>query len=256
QRQAAQILQVARRTVEHRVLWLARLATHFHANRLANASLAGPFQLDELESFVANRYQPVTVPVLIDRRTLFLVATSVGALRRKGRMTPRQRRLRAEHERRHGRRPSQSPAAIAAVLERLRLPTGHSPRVVLDSDRKPLYAQLGRRLFGARFLWRPRDAAARRDHRNPLFPINHTNARLRHFLSRLRRRSWCVSKRPEGLLGHLAVAALWVNYARGITNRTRVTPAQALGLAPRPYRHEELLAWRQDWGPLSPPIVT
>jgi hypothetical protein len=49
----------------------------------------------------------------------------------------------------------------------------------------------------------------------------------------------------------LGMAALWANFCRGITNRTRTTPAVALGVATRPFRVEELLAWRQDWGPLS-----
>ena len=44
------------------------------------------------------------------------------------------------------------------------------------------------------------------------------------------------------------VACLWVNYCRPITNRTGTTPAQALALAPRRYREEEVLAWREDWG--------
>jgi len=109
-----------------------------------------------------------------------------------------------------------------------------------------------RALFGSHFQGRTHSATTRRDRRNPLFPIHHTNARLRHFLSRLRRRSWCVSKKSWALKAHLDIAALWINYARGITNRTRTTPAQALGIAPRAYRAEELLAWRQDWGPLSP----
>jgi hypothetical protein len=115
--------------------------------------------------------------------------------------------------------------------------------VVLDSDRKPSYQRIGTELFGDRFLGRTHDAKARRDTRNPLFPINHTNARLRHFLSRLRRRSWCVSKKASGLADHLAIATVWVNYVRGITNRTRTTPAEALGVAPRAYRVEEVLAW-------------
>jgi hypothetical protein len=128
--------------------------------------------------------------------------------------------------------------------------------VVLHSDHQPLYGRLGRGLFGTRFLWRTHDATARRDRANPLFPINHTNARLRHFLSRLRRRTWCVSKRREGLEGHLQIAALWMNYCRGITNRTPTTPAQALGILPRALRSEELLAWRQDWGLLSPSLAS
>jgi hypothetical protein len=246
-RQAARVLHVARRTVEHRLRWLAAHAAAFQQHHLRGVALAGPFQLDELESFEANRYQPVTVPVLIDRHTLFLVATSVGPLRRKGRMTPLQRRRRAAHEARHGRRPTHSARAVRRVLERLRRLTPPSGQVVLESDQKPLYGTLGTRLFGERFVWRAHPASARRDHGNPLFPINHTNARLRHFMARLRRRTWCVSKRRAALAAHLRIAALWVNWCRGITNRTRVTPAQALGLAPRPYRPEEVLAWRVVW---------
>ncbi len=250
-RQAARVLQVARRTVEHRFLWLARHATRYQHNRLSGAALRGPFQLDELETFESNRYQPVTVPVLIHRRTLFLVGTAVGPLRRKGRMTTEQKRRRARHEARHGRRPSQSSRAVRRILARLhRVADPHEP-VVLESDCKPLYERVGRALLGGRFVWSPHPASARRDRTNPLFPINHTNARLRHFLSRLRRRTWCVTKERKWLQGHLEIAALWVNYCRGMTNRTRRTPAQAVGVAARAYRPEEVLGWRQDWARLE-----
>ena len=255
-RQAARVLRVARRTVEHRFAWLARQAADFQANRLAAAHLPGPFQLDEIESFEANRYQPVTVPVLIERRSLFIVATAVGPLRRKGRLSPQQRLRRAAHEASHGRRPSESRQAVRRVLESLRAVAPTATPVVLESDHKPLYRRLGRDLLGRHFAWRAHSASARRDRRNPLFPINHTNARLRHFLARLRRRTWCVTKRREWLQAHLHIAALWSNFCRGITNRTRTTPAQALGLAGRRYRPEEVLAWRQDWGALSPSLPT
>lgn len=251
-RQAAQLLHVARRTIERRFVWLARHARHFHENRLRGRTLAGPFQLDELESFEANRYQPLTVPVLIERKTMFLVASAVGPLRRKGRLTEAQRRRRAEHEARHGRRPSRSAATVRDVLGSLSAVISPHDRAVLESDQKPLYSALGRTIFGSRFDWRPYPASARRDRSNPLFPINHTNARLRHWLSRLRRRSWCVSKRGTALAAHLATAALWANYSRGITNRTRTTPAEALRLIERALRAEELVGWRQDRGSLSP----
>ena len=248
-RQAARCLRVARRTVERRFVWLADHAAHYHGNRLRGALVSGPFQLDEMESFESNRYQPVTVPVLIHRKTFFLVAAAVGPLRRKGRMTRRQREKRCEHEALHGRRPSRSDAAVRRVLEALRPLTAAASPVILDSDHKPLYGRLGREIFGDRFRWRVHSASTRRDRTNPLFPINHTNARLRHFLARLRRRSWCVSKRRRALEDHLGVVALWSNYCRGITNRTGTTPAQALGLAKRAYRAEEVLAWKQNWAP-------
>jgi hypothetical protein len=255
QRQAARVLQVARRTIERRFRWLAEHADGFHRNRLRGAELAGPFQLDEMESFEANRYQPVTVPVLIDRRTFFIVATATGPLRRKGRMTAHQKRRRTEHEKAHGRRPSHSSRVVREVLMNLAGVVGPRRPFVIESDQKPDYGRIGRRLFRERLVWSRHPASARRDRSNPLFPINHTNARLRHFLSRLRRRTWCISKKREDLRRHLAIAALWVNYSRGITNRTAVTPAQALGLLRRPLRPEELLSWRQDWGARSPEIA-
>jgi hypothetical protein len=246
QRQAARFLGVARRTVERRFVWLAGHARSYHRNRLHNATLSGPFQLDELESFESNRFQPVTVPVLIDRATFFVVDSATGPLRRKGRLTPWQRQRRDEHEAAGGRRPSSSARVVRQVLRSLERAVSSSRTVVVESDRKPLYGRLGRELFGGRFCWRAHDASARRDRANPLFPINHTNARLRHFLSRLRRRSWCVSKRRAALEAHIDIAALWINYARGITNRTKTTPAQALGIVPRAYTTSELLAWRQN----------
>jgi len=190
----------------------------------------------------------------VERRTLFIVATAVGPLRRKGRMTRHQRRQRTAHEALHGRRPSRSPMAVRKVLSSLRPIVPRTATVVLESDEKPIYGQVGRVLFGRRFRWNTHSASTRRDRANPLFPINHTNARLRHFLARLRRRTWCVSKRREKLHDHLKIAALWSNFCRGITRRTRTTPAQALGMARRGYRLEEILAWREDWESRSPAL--
>jgi transposase-like protein len=255
QRQCARALRVARRTIEHRFRWLAEHATHFQANRLRARRLEGPFQLDEMETFEGNRYQPVSIAVLIHRSSFFLVAAEVAPLRRKGRLSALQRQRQTAWEALYGRRPSQSTAAVRQVLQQLHFLTDLRSRVILDSDHKPLYGAVGRGLFGRRFVWRRHSASARRDHANPLFPINHTQARLRHFLSRLRRRTWCVSKKRECLRQHLAIATLWSNFCRGITNRTHTTPAQAIGVASRPYRAEEVLGWRQDWAELSPPLT-
>jgi hypothetical protein len=254
-RQAARALQVARRTVEHRFRWLASHAYHYQYQQLRGACLRGRYQLDELESFESNRYQPVSVPVLIERDTFFIVATAVAPLRRKGRLSALQRRRLAQYEALHGRRRTLSAKAVRAVLSRLRELVAPDGPVRLDSDRNPSYGSIGRALFGKRFRWHRHSATARRDRSNPLFPINHTNARLRHFLARLRRRTWCVSRLRECLQQHLQIAALWSNFCRGITNRTRITPAQQMGVATRPYRPEEVLGWRQDWDTGMAPVA-
>src|SRR5262245_59486761 len=148
QRQAASVLGVARRTVERRFVWLGLHCRGFHRNHLERAVLEGPFQLDEFESFESNRYQPLTIPVLIDRRTLFVVGSAVAPLRRKGRMTTLQRQRRTEHEAEHGRRPSESSKSVRSVMHVLARVVPKTTAVVLDSDHKPTYQSIGRQLSG------------------------------------------------------------------------------------------------------------
>ena len=70
---------------------------------------------------------------------------------------------------------------------------------------------------------------------------------------RLRRRSWLVSKRRRYLHAQMQLFTVYRNYVRQRFNRDRppATPAQRLALLPRRLRGEEVLAWRQDWGPRS-----
>lgn len=244
-RGAARLLECNPKTVPRKMARLAAHSRRLHQALLARQSLSGQFQLDELETFEANRFQPVSVPVLIEKHTYFVLATATAPLRRKGRMTPTQKKKRTEHEALHGKRPTGSDAAVKRCLAALSRHAGRP--VVLESDRKISYGTLARRLLAPELLHLTHDSRARRDRANPLFPINHTNAMLRYCLARLRRRSWCVSRQRIWLQMALDMYAGWFNYCRGITIKTKVSPAQALGLAGRRLNVTEWLSWRQNW---------
>ena len=244
-RAAARLLDINRKTVFRKLCRIARHSRRLHQARLAARTLSGTFQLDELETFETNRYRPVTVPVLIEKHSYFVVATATAPMRRKGLMTPAQKKKRAQLEQIHGRRRSGSDAAVRRCLAAL---ARHAARpVVLETDRKPAYGSISRRLLRAQVQHVTHDSRARRNRANPLFPINHTNAMLRYCLARLRRRTWCVSRLRAWLQLALDVYSAWFNYCRGITIKTPVSPAQALGLASRKLRITEWLSWRQDW---------
>ena len=244
-RGAARLLDINRKTVFRKLRRIARHSRRLHQARLASASISGIFQLDEMEAFETNRYKPVSIPIVIEKRSYFVVATATAPLRRKGRMTPAQLRKRAHLERLHGRRRSRSDVAVTRCLAAL---ARHAlPPVVLESDRKPTYGALCRRLLHKDVLHRTHDSRARRDRANPLFPINHTNAMLRYCLARLRRRTWCVTRSRRWLQHALDLYAAWFNYCRGITIKTQVSPAQSIGLAVRKLKPAEWLSWRQDW---------
>lgn len=252
-RGSARLLGINHKTVHRKLHRLAR-----HCRRLQRLALSrtirGHFQLDELETFESNRYQPVSVPLLIEKSSYFILSTATAPLRRKGRMTPLQKRRRTQHETLHGRRPSRSDAAVRRCLAALARHAGGP--LNLDTDRKHSYRRIAKTMLGARLRHRTHDATARRDRSNPLFPINHTNAMVRYCLARLRRRSWCVTRRRAWLQKALDVYSAWFNYCRGITIRTSTTPAQAMGLAHGRLSPQQLLSWRQDWhnaGRILPP---
>jgi transposase-like protein len=243
-RQAARMLACDRKTVLQRLDLLGRHCQRFHLARLRSARLLGTFQLDELETFEhSRRLQPLTVPVLIQRHSYFLVDLDVAPLPCRGGLRQADRQRKARREALHGKRRSGSRAAVERCLATL---AGCLPgRALLESDAKPAYGACVRRAAAGRLAHRRHSGRGRRDYGHPLFPINHTLAMLRDGVSRLVRRTWAASKKALRLQRHLWIWACWRNYVRGITNRApHVTPAMAAAVARRPLTKDEILAWR------------
>ena len=255
-RQSARTLGCARKTVHHRLELLGRHCRDFHAAVLERARTGGlhgeKFQLDELETHEERRrLQPVTVPVVIEHPTHFVVGASVGTLPARGRLRKSERELKARLEVLHGRRCNQSRLAVGQALGWLARLEGRGSGPHVESDFKSTYPGLIAAALGPGTQHLQHSSTARRDRGNPLFPINHTLAMLRDGISRLVRRSWCASKRRERLLHHLWIWIAWRNYVRGITNEhVKVTPAMALGVLKRQLSNVSLATWRVD-----PPIA-
>lgn len=245
QRGAARLLEINAKTVARKLHRLGRHSRRLHGVLMRRRLLQGGFQLDEMETFETSRFQPLSVPVLIESSSYFILATATAPMRRKGSLSPAQRKDRDRLEAAHGRRPTASDAAVRRCLVRLKRHA--AAPVMLTSDRKISYGRIGRSLLGHRLVHSTHNARARRDRANPLFPINHTNAMLRYCLARLRRRTWCVSKRRGWLDLALHMYVGWFNYCRGITNKTAVSPAEAMGLARHRLHPRQWLGWRQDW---------
>ena len=249
-RQAARILSCTRKTVAHRLQLLGEHCREFHLQRLAIArergGLIGVFQLDELETFEhSRRLAPVTMPVLIERKSLFVVDLESAALPCRGRLSERDLRRKAERERKHGVRRSGSREAVRKCFETLaRHHRKHSP-VRVQTDRKSSYQTILARRFPGRLEHERHSSKAKRDYANPLFPINHTLAMMRDGISRLVRRTWAASKLRARLELHAWIWVVWRNYVRGITNRSpRVTPAMALRVEAKRWRPSEICSWR------------
>ncbi|HEV8611998.1 MAG TPA: hypothetical protein VGQ73_00725 [Gemmatimonadales bacterium] len=243
-RQAARIHRCSKNTVAHRLRLLGEHSRAFHHAQLEGARLAGRFLLDELETFEHNRrLRPLTVPVLVERQSFFVVSTAVAPLPARGGLSQRHRLRKLALEQCEGKRRSGSRGAVKRCLETLR---GCSAGpLILESDRKPSYAGLVRQCLGRGARHLRHSSRAPRTVENPLFAINLTLAMLRDGASRLVRRSWAASKKAAWLERHLWIWIVWRNYVRNRTNKTPgVTAAMALGVQRQQLQPAQIFALR------------
>jgi len=243
-------------------LKLRKISRHL---RQLNLNLRRPLrgqvelQFDELESYETHRsLRPLTIPVLIERTTRYIVWAESATIRPKGRMTPTRLAKLAVEEQRHGRRKDRSRRAILRTLKRGSELVAPDATVLLSTDEKSTYPGLARMAFGAaRLTHSTTSSRVARMTWNQLFPINHEDARMHEKLGRLRRRSWLASKRRRYLDHALQLHMAFRNLIRTRFNYDRESPAELLGFVPRRLTRWEALGWSQRWGkrslhPLSP----
>lgn len=251
-RQSSRNLGLSWRCTELKARKLGR-----HLRRL-NSNLRGPLppsaslQFDELESYEGRRNtRPLSLPVLIERDSRFIVWAESATIRPRGKMTKQRRAAIEAEEAKYGPRKDRSRQSIRATLKHgTALATGLD-KVLVETDEKSSYPRLLREAFGKRLVHRRTNSKLPRMTWNPLFPINHTEAMARDLMGRLRRESWLVSKKKRWLDIALHVFIAYRNYVRRRFNGDEESPAEMLGYAPRRMTVGEMLSWRQDGGGLS-----
>ena len=251
-RQCARRVRLSSRGVQWKFRKLARALALLNDNLTHTLPGNRTYLLDEIESFVQSSILCVTMPLLIEKESMLLVATDVAKIRRKQKTGSWRARWLEQHEQQHGRRPDASRACVRGVLRRFKVLLGGA-RATLLTDLKSSYATLVHELFGEQLEHSRFSGKLPRTVHNPLFRINLTDAMLRDNLGRLRRRSWLHSKIEPCLALHLQLFACYRNWVRKRTNQDAKgrTPGVVLGLVDRELDERQVVAWRQDWGALS-----
>jgi len=248
-RQSGRNRALSVRGMQKKLLKIARHLGQLHDNLAAELPPRRTYALDEEETFEGVSIRPLTVPLLVETESWFLVGSAVGTIRRLARAGSRRRRLQDAEERAHGRREDQSRARVTDVLQllRQRAPKG---RLTIRSDEKSSYRTVIQEVFGARATHCTTSGKDERTTANPLFPVNMTIAMSRDNCGRLRRQSWLFAKTADGLRAQLKAYTAYRNYVRVRFNRDEPWQSAAcfLGLAPRALHWPEVLRWRQDWG--------
>ena len=247
-RQAARITGHSRGTVEHRLRLLGDHCRAFQRLRLVrfHGRLSGNVLLDELETFEQNRLEkPLTVPVAVHRKSLFVLDAAVAPLpARPSARSRRQAALGRSGQSWLERRRSGSREAVRAVFGRIAELLDPNGSVLVTTDRKPMYARVLSEIFGARLRHETVSGREPRTVENRLFPINHCLAMMRDGLSRLVRQNWAHAKLAERLERHLWIWICYRNYVRWRTNKTPdETAAMWLGVEDKRWLVPDLLRW-------------
>jgi transposase-like protein len=242
-RQIAREFAVSPTTVLGQCARLGRhclLFQHLHRPRAAPLE---PLVLDGFESFEFSQYHPCHFHLVVGQRSHFFYAFTDSELRRKGRMTARQRARRGWLERRFGRPDPRSVEREVAEALQLVVPPGASTE--LHSDDHPAYPRALRRLAGHRFAHRVTPGSLRRTPRNPLFPVNLLDLLIRHGSANHKRETIAFSKRRQSAAERLALLQVWRNFVQPFSERHGgPTPAERLGLGERRWRVAEVLRER------------
>ena len=253
-RNASRKLGLSLRCTELKLRKIARHLRRLNLNLSRPLSGLVELQFDEFESFEANRsLRPVTVPVLLERTSRFLVWFETGRLRPKGKMTAGRIRRIQQEEDRFGKRRDGSKRVCRRTLLRGRALLADGARVVLHTDEKSTYPRIAGLAFaGHEFVHETTNSRVARRTWNRLFPINHEEERLRDKLGRMRRQSWQNTKKRRYLELSMHVHAAYRNLVLPRFNTDKETPAQMLGFVHRRMTHWDLLGWAQRWGKRSP----
>jgi transposase-like protein len=266
-RQIARSLDCHHATVTRRSQRLGRHAHLLHhlAGRALPACQDEAAVVDDFDSFAGSQYFPCTLPTAVGSRSWFVYGFAFARERRRGRMSPSQRRRRARLEQRYGRPPR------GGVRQAFRDLIGALPRAPgglrLLADDDPAIRQAVQSLRATRPLTlevypNPRrgpKGAARspqaRARDRAMFPNDQLHRFLRHTEAAHRRETIAFGRSYNGLLDRLALFVVWRNLVQPRSERHpgAGTSAMRRGLTEHPWSWEKLLAQRLQPSRVGPP---
>ena len=243
-RQTARERRCAPGTIQRHVGRVGRHALLLLQAHAPHGPIAEPVVVDGFESFAFSQYHPLYLNLVVGAESHYCYAFTHSELRRKGRMTPRQRLRRTVLEAEHGR---PDPRAIEwGTYGALRLAAPRPQSLVVRSDEHDAYPRALARLAGYAIRHERTSSRLARTAGNPLFPVNRLDLLLRHNSANHKRETIAFSKRHQAVIWRAAWLLAWQNYAEPFSERHGGgTPAMRAGLCERPLAVEELLRRRR-----------
>lgn len=208
QRIGAKILGINRKTFVRKFILMGyRAKEKLILQNKKSYAKACYVQFDDMETFEHTKCKPLSITLAVEEKTRRILDYQVSQMSAKGLLTKialKKYGYRADH-RKYGRK--RLFETLKDVVE---------PDATIKSDENPHYFTDVKEHFPKAHYktYKGRKPAVtgqgelKKIGFDPIFSLNHTCAMLRYRMSRLTRRSWCTTKKPERLDLHLAIVAL------------------------------------------------
>jgi len=205
-RRAMKLLKVAKKTVERKFQFAAKLAERKHKEELAKIKTSY-VQFDEMETCEATKCKPLSIALAVRPKTGFIIDAQVAKMKCKGKL----KNLLSISQLKYNWNVDNRGAKCKKVLETIK--SVSKDHLTIASDSKKAYISLIKNnlpnAIHTRYLSRK---SKNKKERDPLFKLNHVCAKIRADLSRMRRRTWAITKKWENLQKHLYIYIAWCNH--------------------------------------------
>jgi len=202
-RRTAKLLGIAKKTVERKFQFVSELAKKAHEEFLEKEENKTSYvQFDEMETYEHTKCKPLSISLAVRAKNGGIIDAQVAYMKCKG-------KLAAVSQKKY-------PYWNLDTRKQTTLRVMESVKKVsrsfltVASDKKRTYPNLIQKVLPHASIdqYESRQAMTKKD---PLFRLNHTAARIRHDLSRMRRRTWATTKKAENLQKHLYLYLAWNN---------------------------------------------
>jgi hypothetical protein len=206
----ALLLKTQQKTVAKKLEFLGLQARHFNLLHRRKIAPLDQLQFDDLETFEHTKMKPLSVTLMVEKQTRFILGFEVSRMPAKGHLAKRSIK-------KYGPRKDERAEARDRLFRRVK--DFIEETALFESDENPHYGPTLKKHFpkAEHITCKGQRGAVtgqgelKKVAFDPLFSLNHTCAMLRANINRLFRKTWCTTKKIQPLIDHLEIYVMYHN---------------------------------------------
>ncbi len=202
-RRIAKIMNVARKTVERKFNWLSTKSVELHQQALIRGDLNTSYvQFDEMETCEGSKKRPLSISLAVRAKTGQIIDVGVAKMKLKG-------KLAAKYPDNIFNWGEDNREEISKNVFKT-VETIAKSEITIACDKKPSYPNIIKSVLPTAKIQTHKRGIEKTEF-DPIFKLNHIAAKIRADLSRMRRRTWSITKKWKNLQKHLYIYIAWNN---------------------------------------------